>query len=79
MIYLGWPELACPSEPLNNCASFEIGHVVFPFPRVVLACNGLDKTTFNGEYGVLSIGVPKLTFHMLFLETFHCWMNLFAR
>ena len=48
MIYLGWPELACPSEPLNNCASFEIGDVVFPLPRVVLACNGLDKTTFNG-------------------------------
>ena len=22
---------------------------------------------------------PQLTFHMLFLETFHCWMNLFAR
>ena len=48
MIYLGWPELARPSEPLDNCASFEIGYVVFPFPRVVLACNGLDKTTFNG-------------------------------
>ena len=52
MIYLGWPELACPSEPLDNCASFEIGDVVFPFPRVVLACNGLDKTTFDGGYGV---------------------------
>ena len=80
MIYLGWPELACPSEPLNNCASFEISNVVFPFPRVVLACNGLDKTTFNGGYmEYFKYWRPQLTFHMLFLETFHCWMNLFAR
>ena len=77
MIYLGWPELACPPEPLNNCASFEIGDVVFPLSRVVLACNVSNKTTFNGVFH-FEYWRPQLTFHMLFFETFHCWMNLFT-